>query len=369
MSKINLMYIISTLESCGPVNVLFNIVKFVDKSKFNVFIVELSNADKNSRKSQFEKLGCKVIQFSMSRIKGLFYNLKYLNKLIKENNIHIVHSHGLRADGLNSKLKSVKTFSTIHNYMELDYTMTYGNIKGKLMANSNLKYIEKINHPIGCSKSVKQYFKDTYKLNIEYIQNGVDETVFYKQENTKNQVRLKLNLPEDKKIFLVVGKLSERKNPIVIAEAFNLRNKKDEVLVFLGEGELKEELNKYCDKNENILLKGNVNNVKDYLIAGDYYISASLGEGLPNSALEALAMGMPSILSNIPPHAEILEYDKEAGKLFEANSLEELSKSIDYIYNKDYTLLSNKSKDIINKYLSAEIMSQKYQRMYLECLK
>ena len=105
-----------------------------------------------------------------------------------------------------------------------------------------------------------------------------------------------------------------------------------------------------------------------YLGASDYFISASLAEGLPNTVLEAMACGLPCVLSNIPPHEEIKEINKNSSILFETKNTEELTSKIKEITTKDYEQMSSAAKEIIYEHLNAEIMSKNYQKIYSKLL-
>ena len=52
---------------------------------------------------------------------------------------------------------------------------------------------------------------------------------------------------------------------------------------------------------------GHISNIYDWLFMSDIFVSTSFSEGLPNSVLEAISCGLPTILSDIPPHKEIKE--------------------------------------------------------------
>ena len=67
-----------------------------------------------------------------------------------------------------------------------------------------------------------------------------------------------------------------------------------------------------------------IGHVQEYLGASNYFISASLAEGLPNSVLEAMACGLPCILSNIPPHVEIHEMNKDSSLMFDIKDVKGL---------------------------------------------
>ena len=55
------LFIVSSLEKCGPTNQLLNIVKNLNKSLFDVYIVTLKNESQNSDLLQFENLQISVI--------------------------------------------------------------------------------------------------------------------------------------------------------------------------------------------------------------------------------------------------------------------------------------------------------------------
>ena len=54
-----------------------------------------------------------------------------------------------------------------------------------------------------------------------------------------------------------------------------------------------------------VTLVGAVDDVRPYLMSSDIFLLPSSGEGLPNAFLEAMAMGLPSIVSTDPPYDEI----------------------------------------------------------------
>jgi glycosyltransferase involved in cell wall biosynthesis len=164
----------------------------------------------------------------------------------------------------------------------------------------------------------------------------------------------------------VSGALSHLKNSKIIIEAFQLQKKKNSILLFLGNGELYDTLlSSY--KSENIHFTGRVDNVKNYLQASDYYISASLTEGLPNSVLEAISAGLPVILSKIPPHIEII--GDNYPYLFDPYNSEELSNKMKLIVQNENQLFSLRHSLKIKNNFSAHLMSDKYQLLYQSSMK
>lgn len=58
------------------------------------------------------------------------------------------------------------------------------------------------------------------------------------------------------------------------------------------------------------------------------YVQPSLLEGLPLTVLEALAHGLPVLLSDIPPHLEVLPADRPGGRLFPAGQVDALATAL-----------------------------------------
>lgn len=358
---IKILYVVSTLKRSGPVIVLSNIIKYLDRDRFTPIVLTLSPEPKESMKKYFENdLNTKVETLGLRRVQSLFVAKKRIRKFLSENSIDIVHNHGFRADALISKMNDIYKVSTLHNYPFYDYPMTYGKVKGYLMAKIHLNFLRHIDEPRVVSKSISDILINKNNYNIKYIRNGT-ETI---ENLDKNAAKKRICIEKNKKIFVSVGHLNKRKDPITIIKAFKKANLKDSELLFLGDGEMKEECKKEIGDCKNIKLIGRVENVYEYLKMSDYFISASLAEGLPNTVLEAMACGLPCILSNIPPHLEIYEINNNASLIFKIKDIDTLSILIRDIQKREYNIMSNASKEIVNNHLSAEIMSKNYQNIY-----
>lgn len=359
---INILYVVSTLKRCGPTNQLSYIIKYLDKTKFTPIILTLSPEPIDSMRELFEgDLNVRVSSLGLSRFKSLFFARAALKRFIDANNIGLIHSQGIRADSLASKL-DIPTVATLRNYPYYDYPMTYGHTKGWLMAKIHLGNLKKINSPVVVSKSVSNMLLRINNYKIGFIQNGVDLDRF--PVLSKSDIRNNLGIPLHSRVFISVGHLNSRKDPITIIKAFNAANIENSRLIFLGEGELLEQCNSLADERVSFL--GKVNNVTDYLAASDYFVSASLAEGLPNTVLEAMAARLPCILSNIPPHVELADLFKYPPLLFDTGNVIELQERISQSLTLDNAHYGLASRHVIEEHLNAKIMSEKYQVKYAE---
>jgi glycosyltransferase involved in cell wall biosynthesis len=250
--------------------------------------------------------------------------------------------------------------STLHNYAFEDYKMKFGKIKSFIMIFIHYSLVKK--NPsmfIACSKALHEKYKKNQQVSLKYIQNGVDLKEYYPIKS-KQGIRNKLDIRKDSVVFISVGSLVKLKNLKTTVDAFTLFNNtiENSALLIIGDGPEK----KYLDKsNKNIFFLGSIANVYEYLQASDIYVSSSLSEGLPNSVMEAMATGLPCVLSDISAHHELVSTDKSL--IFaEQNASDACEKFLVALENKEH--YSQNSYHNATKLFSAKKMSCNYQELY-----
>ena len=372
MKKI--LYIVSTLKSTGPTNQLYNIIKYLDRTDFEPYVITLSPDPENSRLTDYKYLGVKVFTLGLSRFSGLFLAKSSIKKLVDQIVPDVIHTQGIRPDVLSAKLDVlIPRLATIRNFPQYDYAMTYGRLLGVLMTWQHSKAMRKLNVCVGVSESVSSNLGEYVELsNAKTICNGVD-TELYSPVSAKEKrvLRKALDLSSDAEIWISSGHLSDLKNPIFLINAWIrvFPNDKQKQLIFIGDGPLKRECENIAKGHSNIIFPGRVTNVTDFLKAGDYYVSASKSEGLPNAVLEGLACGLPVLLSDIPPHREMWEMEKGIGRLFYVGDDQSLEFNFRELVESDRFGRSRAALALIEDKLSAEKMSQIYQDTYDDLIK
>lgn len=302
----------------------------------------------------------KVESLGLSRLKGLLLAGHMLVKKVAEIDPGLIHTHGIRADMLNaSVLRGYPSLCTAHNYPYADYPSKFGKLRGRFMAGRHMTAFRQLN-VIGCSLAIQRQLM-AHGISAGVVQNGVDTLKFQPVCSTrKKALRQNLGLKENTNLFVSVGSLIPRKDMTTLIEAFVKSTLGDlATLVILGDGPQMTSLKSKSDANVHLL--GNISSVDDFLSAADVFVSCALSEGLPNTVLEAMACGLPCLLSDIQPHRELFGGE---GQYFPAGDVAALAQLINSSLIKENQELGLRSRQIIEESFSALRMTQGYTEIY-----
>ncbi|MEY4433253.1 MAG: hypothetical protein RLZZ44_1387 [Bacteroidota bacterium] len=166
----------------------------------------------------------------------------------------------------------------------------------------------------------------------------------------------------NKKEFDVIffGRLTKWKEIRTIIDAIKICRKK---LIIIGDGPEKSSLSSYAQtKDADVTFLGEKDRNEIFSIAGKcrIFCLASSYEGLSHALLEAMALELPVIVSNIEANLDVIENGK-TGLVFELNNSKDLAEKIDYLLNSQDTqdlLRKNALHEINNKYTENVILER-----------
>ena len=190
----------------------------------------------------------------------------------------------------------------------------------------------------------KKELKSKFNLDSKCIYNPLNVEEIKKLTKKK----IKFDFFKKNSINIIsIGRLVEQKDHLTILKSVNYLKKKCNLrLLILGEGDQKETLLNYINKNRlNSIVKisKRTDNPYPFINKSQILLLSSKFEGLPNVLLEALALDKLIISSNCPTGPrEILDNGK-GGLLFEVGNYQELSQKI-LIFKKNYNLCLKKKK-------------------------
>ena len=354
MKKI--VYVITNIKKCGPYMVLKNLINNnLDKK---IAVISIFGKNDKEEVSLLESKNVKVINLNLNKITFFTKGKKMINDAIKKINPSVIHSHGLLPDVLNSKCKNSYKVTTLHNNMQEDYLYSFGRVKSLILINWHRNVLKKLDKIVCCSKSI---YDATIKKNDKYtyVRNGIDLNKNINYDEKRKQIKQELNIDEDARVYIYAGVLSKGKGIVKLIQLFEQYKLKNEVLVVVGDGEEKERCKEISSNNVKII--GYKQNVIDYLIASDVYISNSRSEGLSISILEALLCRNLILLSNIPSHNEMLELFKKEniGEVFCEENFKEKIENI-----RRTEPINDEKMERIQSELSAQKMTSKYNKIY-----
>lgn len=145
--------------------------------------------------------------------------------------------------------------------------------------------------------------------------NGIDTAFFDPaviSEVEKNELRASLKIPKEAFVFVFVGRLVGDKGINELINSLMRFNNPNVYLLLVGPLEtdldpLSERSILEIESNENIVSVGYQTDVRPYFAISDALVFPSYREGFPNVVMQAGAMGLPSIVSNINGCNEIIE--------------------------------------------------------------
>lgn len=158
-----------------------------------------------------------------------------------------------------------------------------------------------------CSEVAADYmFEPKIRSKAVVINNAIEVERFLFNETKRNEVRAKLGW-ENNKVIGNIGRLAFQKNQPFLIDVFNEAYKSNNNLrlLLLGaktvndstEKEIQDKIDNY-GLEEVVKLAGSQRDMQGWLSAMDVYIMTSRYEGLPLSAVEAQANGLPCILAD-----------------------------------------------------------------------
>lgn len=143
-----------------------------------------------------------------------------------------------------------------------------------------------------------------------------------------------------KKRIITACRLTPQKNLKMLIDAFNEFYKKhaDYILEIYGKGELKEQLQKYCFDlgiEKNVFFPGHSKEIHKIMAESSIFALTSDFEGLSNSMLEALAIGIPTICTDCPPGgAKMYINNNENGFLVKVGDTKDLVEKFNLLADK-----------------------------------
>ena len=340
------------------------------------YSVTLVSSQKEQLQRLAEEQGVNHFSLEMTRKITPLQDLRCLLQLIRflrKNKPHIVHTHTPKA-GIVGMLAAFITGVPLrmHTVAGLPLMEAKGLKKSILYAVERLTY-RCATHVYPNARGLMDFIQEKKlagKTPLKCIgngsSNGIDLTYFNPERVSKEQemsFREKWNISKDDFVFLFIGRLVGDKGVNELVAAFEqLANKiPNAKLLLVGPQEptldpLKQVTIASIEKNPKIVSTAYQQDVRPFLKMAEVFVFPSYREGFPNVVLQAGAMGIPCIVSDINGCNEIIEN--------EVNGLIVPPKSIQPLSEKMYSLYKDPEKRAIFIDRTKERIATNFERTH-----
>ena len=337
--------------------------------------------------------GLKVFPVEMTRQITPWQDLKALIKLVRylrKERPEIVHTHTPKA-GIVGMLaaKLARVPIRLHTVAGLPLMEATG--KKRWLLNT----VEKLTY--ACATGVypnskglydfilKEKFTKPEKLNIIAggSSNGINTKHFNPElfrETEKEKLRNSLSISANDFVFVFVGRLVGDKGINELVSAFKSLSAKNKTqgskLLLVGPLEteldpLEQETLQEIETNPNIIAVGYQNDVRPYFAISNALVFPSYREGFPNVVMQAGAMGLPAIVSNINGCNEIIK-DRENGVIIPVKNTAAIEETMSqFLEDKEFVSeLKQKARSlIVERYEQSKVWNallDEYNRLLKE---
>jgi glycosyltransferase involved in cell wall biosynthesis len=259
------------------------------------------------------------------------------------------------------------------------YPIAMGTRAGKLQR----RFLSYVDRYVSLSRQITDEIK-TLPLDFTKateIPQGVDTSRFFPADaDQRAELRQCLDLPQGP-LAIYVGVLDSRKNVKWLVETW-LKNRQafgEWRLLLVGptsrdarDADLREQLQSMArdqDAGDRIILRDFNPRVEDYYRAADLFVLPSQNEGMPNVLVEAMACGLPCVVTAISGTADLISHGS-SGMLFEVNSeVSFLDAMIQLMESeKSRNQIGRRARDLMVERFSTEMIAHRYFQLYRDML-
>jgi glycosyltransferase involved in cell wall biosynthesis len=203
------------------------------------------------------------------------------------------------------------------------------------------------------------------------VPNGIRVEAFQlASEAMRERLHHLLELPPRVRVIGTVGRLNWAKDQAGMIRAFRLvhQQEPDSALVLIGDGELRAELQQ-CAQEQGVAgavhFLGDRNDVPDLLRGLDQFVLSSVSEGYSMALLEASAVGLPIVATDVGGNCEIIR-DGVTGALVPAKNPEALAEAmLELLPQTELSAsLAHSARAWVEQYGSLEAMAARYEDLY-----
>ncbi len=287
-------------------------------------------------------------------------------KTIKTLQIHLIHTHGFKADvygWIAARCTGIPIISTQHGF-------THKTRWIRVWESLSLYFVRKMDKVIGVSQEILETLKRHHipSDRLDWIPNGVTVPKLF--HGSSAQFQKEYGMDSKTKTIGIIGRLSVEKGHAFFLKALQrVHSQFPNLCAFvIGEGPLKESLKSQAhalglDAVVHFLgFRSDMERVYPML---DIVVSSSIREGLPLTILEAMSYGKPVVATKVGGVASLIQNGMN-GLLVEPRNEEALAHAILFLLTHPAHVrqMGKAARMFVQENYSVKKMCERYQRVY-----
>lgn len=369
-ARINILFMLPNFDTGGSEKLVIDIIRSLDRARFNPVLAVFFNG---SYEREYLKLGLPFYVVHKDGIRGRLSLFSFLRSIMKRHSIQVVNTH--HTSPLIQGFLPCRVFSgaalvhTEHSNLSYDEK-----IHAKALFFERL-FLKKADAAVGISKGICEYFAgelDVPQSKIRFIPNGVDNNRFDLKSFDRSAYRRALDINDTDALVGLCANFRREKNHALLLNALSIlkANGRDGVkLILCGSGPTFDHtvrLARDLGIHDSVRFLGVRHDIPELMASLDLYCLPSHFEGLPFSALEAMAAGRPIVATDVPGINEVVA-DGKNGLLARPDDPDALAKALGRVLD-DPGLgrsLAAQGSETVKGY-SFDAMISKYEALFTE---
>ncbi len=328
--KVNILYVITKLELGGAQKQLLELIRGLDKDRFNPFLITAAEGlliDEAARIPGLTLIRCKPLERPVRPVEDLLA-LVFICRFIKHNKIDIVHTHSSKAGILGraaARITGVKAIlHTVHGWSFHDHQFFPAHLLYRFLEticafwSDGIIVVSRHDRETALQKRIGTPGK--YRI----IRYALDSSEFPVRRAGYSLRRI-YGIPPSTLVIGMIACFKPQKAPLdfIRLAAVAVKVFPGAKFVLVGDGEMRESLRSLIKKlglERQVILTGWRRDIPEVISSFDVFVLTSLWEGLPIAVLEAIASFVPVVVSDTGGVRDIVK-NGETGYLVKAGDI------------------------------------------------
>jgi len=372
-NRLRVAYVVHTFEMAGLERCIARLVNHLDDSRFRAIIVCL---DRNSDAAAWlTRDDIPIVELHKRRGNDPLA-IRRLAGTLRKYEVDIVHSHNW---GTLLETALARRWARVPVHVHTEHGLAFGDqiISGwrrRLRRQAARWALRRVDAVVAVAEQVQRRLTARFGYpaeNVRVITNGVDPLPNGREQVQRGRVRKELGIPAWALVVGSVGRLVPVKDfaTAIDAVARLVRQDIDAHLLLVGDGPQRNSLAAEAEAAEitpRVHFAGRQADVVPFLAAMDVYVNSSLSEGMNLSILEAMAAGLPLVVTDVGQSASLVGGEGAGGLVVPPQAPDRLAGALEELLdNPDMRRqFGRRARQEFQRHYSTQRMVDQYQILY-----